>query len=192
MSADYFVHPSSYADEGCVIGKGTKIWHFSHIMAGCRVGENCSFGQNVVVSSGATIGNGVKIQNNVLVCSGVTLEDDVFVGPSCTFTNVYNPRAFIVRKDEFRPTIVKRGASIGASVSIVCGHNIGQYAFVGAGAVITKNVPDYALVFGNPARVMGYVCSCGLRLSFEDGRAACACGRRYMQDNDSVVSEAHE
>lgn len=161
---DYFVHESSYVDEPCKIGKGTKIWHFSHIMANSTIGENCNIGQNVVISPGVVIGNGVKIQNNVSVYTGVICEDDVFLGPSCVFTNVINPRSHIVRKDEYRQTRIKKGASIGANATIVCGHTIGKYAFVGAGSVVTKDVPDYALVVGVPAKVVGYVCECGDRL----------------------------
>ncbi len=142
----YFVHPSSYVDEGCDIGAGTKIWHFSHIMSGCTIGERCNIGQNVVISPGVRLGDGCKIQNNVSVYTGVECEDGVFLGPSCVFTNVINPRAFIERKSEYRRTVVKKGASIGANATIVCGHDIGRYAFVGAGSVVTKNVPDYAMV----------------------------------------------
>ena len=152
---EYFVHPSSYVDEGCSIGQGTKIWHFSHIMSGCTIGERCNIGQNVVISPGVKLGDGCKIQNNVSVYTGVECEDGVFLGPSCVFTNVINPRAFIERKSEYRRTLIKKGASIGANATIVCGHDIGKYAFVGAGSVVTKNVPDYALAYGTPARVHG-------------------------------------
>ena len=163
--ADFFVHESSYADEGCQIGAGTKIWHFSHVMSGARIGERCNIGQNVVISPQVVIGNNVKIQNNVSVYTGVTLEDDVFCGPSMVFTNVVNPRSQVSRKDEYRATLVKRGASLGANCTVVCGHTIGAYAFVGAGAVITKDVPDYALVVGNPGRVVGL----GLRVRRQAG-----------------------
>ncbi len=156
-TSDFFIHESSYADEGCNVGKGTKIWHFSHIMSGALIGENCSIGQNVNISSRAVIGNNVKIQNNVSVYDNVIIEDDVFCGPSCVFTNVINPRSFIERKHEYLTTVVKQGATIGANATIVCGITIGEYAFVGAGAVVTKDVPPYALVYGNPARVNGYV-----------------------------------
>ncbi len=152
-----FIHESSYVDEGAVIGDGTKIWHFSHVLSGAQIGERCSLGQNVNVGSRAVIGNGVKIQNNVSIYDDVIIEDDVFCGPSCVFTNVINPRAFVERKDEYKKTVVKKGASIGANATIVCGVTIGEYALVGAGAVVTKDVPPYALVYGSPARVMGKV-----------------------------------
>ncbi len=187
MEKNYFVHESSYVDDGCQIGSGTKIWHFSHIMKGCQIGENCNIGQNVVISPGVVLGNGVKIQNNVSVYTGVICEDGTFLGPSCVFTNVVNPRSFIERKSEYRETILKKGSSVGANVTIVCGHNIGRYALVGAGSVVTKDVPDYALVYGNPARVHGYVCQCGEQLRFEDGKAVCsACGKRYHKENETV------
>lgn len=190
MEKDYFVHESSYVDEGCTVGAGTKIWHFSHVMKGCAIGENCNIGQNVVISPGVVLGKGVKIQNNVSVYTGVVCEDGVFLGPSCVFTNVINPRAFIERKSEYRKTTVKEGASIGANATIVCGHDIGRYAFVGAGAVVTKNVPDYAMVYGSPARVHGYVCRCGEKLNFADGAATCcACGMKYEMNKDSEVKE---
>lgn len=175
---DYFVHESSYVDEPCKIGKGTKIWHFSHIMANSTIGENCNIGQNVVISPGVVIGNGVKIQNNVSVYTGVICEDDVFLGPSCVFTNVINPRSHIVRKDEYRQTRIKKGASIGANATIVCGHTIGKHAFIGAGSVVTKDVPDYALVVGVPAKVVGYVCECGNRL--DEGMQCFDCSQRYI------------
>lgn len=155
--SDYFVHESSYVDEGANIGEGTKIWHFSHIMNGAKIGTKCSIGQNVNVGSRAVIGNGVKIQNNVSVYDDVIIEDDVFCGPSCVFTNVINPRAFVERKNEYKKTIVKKGASIGANATVVCGVTIGEYALVGAGSVVTKDVPPYSLVYGTPARVMGRV-----------------------------------
>lgn len=190
MEKDYFVHESSYVDEGCQIGEGTKIWHFSHIMKGCTIGKKCNIGQNVVISPGVTLGDGVKIQNNVSVYTGVICEDGVFLGPSCVFTNVINPRAFIERKNEYRKTTVKKGASIGANATIVCGHDIGRYAFVGAGAVVTKNVPDYAMVYGSPARIHGYVCRCGRKLSFEGDQAVCDdCGCRYEKKENSEVQE---
>lgn len=190
MGNGFFVHPSSYVDGGCEIGEGSKIWHFSHIMEGCRIGKNCSLGQNVVISPGVSLGDGVKIQNNVSVYTGVTCEDGVFLGPSCVFTNVVNPRAFIDRKREYRQTTVKEGASIGANATIVCGNHIGRYAFVGAGAVVTKDVPDYAMVYGSPARLRGYVCRCGEKLHFRGGAAACAaCRRQYEMNKDSEVKE---
>jgi UDP-2-acetamido-3-amino-2,3-dideoxy-glucuronate N-acetyltransferase len=182
--ADYFVHESSYVDEGCEIGEGTKIWHFSHIMSRARIGRRCNIGQNVVVSPDVVIGDNVKIQNNVSVYTGVTLEDDVFCGPSMVFTNVVNPRSGVPRRDEYRPTLVKRGATLGANSTIVCGHTIGAHAFIGAGAVVTKDVPDHALVVGNPGRVVGWMCECGVKLA--DGArppadATCsACGRTTL------------
>ena len=190
MEKNYFLHESSYVDEGCEIGEGTKIWHFSHVMSGCTIGKRCNIGQNVVISPGVVLGDGVKIQNNVSVYTGVVCEDGVFLGPSCVFTNVINPRAFIERKSEYRKTTVKQGASIGANATIVCGHDIGRYAFVGAGAVVTKNVPDYALVYGSPARIQGYVCQCGEKLHFEEGKATChACGMNYEMNDNSEVKE---
>ena len=181
MEQAYFVHESSYVDEGCTIGKGTKIWHFSHIMTGCTIGENCNIGQNVVISPRVTLGKGCKIQNNVSVYTGVVCEDGVFLGPSCVFTNVINPRAFVERKHEYRQTVIKEGASIGANATIVCGHNIGRYALVGAGAVVTKDVPDYAIVYGSPARLHGWVCQCGEPLQAMDTSAfyCPVCGKHY-------------
>jgi len=154
---DYQAHPTAVIDEGAVIGKGTKIWHFSHIMSGAVIGENCTIGQNVLVSSHAVLGNNVKVQNNVSVYTGVECKDDVFLGPSCVFTNVINPRSFISRKEEFRSTLVKKGATIGANATIICGVTIGEYAMIGAGAVVTKDVPDYALIAGNPGKQIGRV-----------------------------------
>lgn len=187
-----FVHESAYVDEGAEIGDGTKVWHFSHIMSGSRIGRACNIGQNVVVSSGVTIGNNVKIQNNVSVYTGVVLEDDVFCGPSMVFTNVINPRSHVSRRHEYQKTLVGRGASLGANCTVVCGHDIGRYALIGAGAVVTKNVPDYALVIGNPGRVVGWVCQCGVRLAtgpVPPPQAACAqCGARYA--NGQPISPA--
>lgn len=174
MEKDFYVHSSSYVDEGCVIGKGTKIWHFSHIMSNCVLGENCNIGQNVVVSPEVVLGNNVKVQNNVSIYTGVICEDDVFLGPSMVFTNVINPRSAVNRKNEYMKTVVKKGASIGANATIVCGHDIGAFAFIGAGAVVTKNVPDYALVVGNPARQLGWVSEYGHRLEFDiNDQATC-------------------
>jgi UDP-2-acetamido-3-amino-2,3-dideoxy-glucuronate N-acetyltransferase len=193
---DYFVHESSYVDDPCSIGTGSKIWHFSHIMRNCHIGERCNIGQNVVVSPDVVIGNNVKIQNNVSVYTGVILEDDVFCGPSMVFTNVINPRSHVVRKDEYKQTLVKRGASMGANCTIVCGITIGQYAFIGAGAVVTRDVPAYALMVGNPARVRGWMCACGIKLDFPaigpEGCAKCvACGARYVK-RDSIVVAVQE
>lgn len=161
---DFFAHESCYIDEETKIGKGTKIWHFSHVMSGSTIGENCNIGQNVVISPDVTLGNNCKVQNNVSVYTGVVCEDGVFLGPSCVFTNVINPRAFIEKKDEYRKTTIKEGASIGANATIVCGNTIGKYAIIGAGAVVTKDVGDYEIVVGNPARHHGYACSCGENL----------------------------
>ena len=190
MREDIFIHESSYVDTPSNIGKGTKIWHFSHIMPNSEIGENCNIGQNVVISPNVKIGNNVKIQNNVSVYSGVIVEDDVFLGPSCVFTNVINPRSFISRKDEFKVTVLKKGCSIGANATIVCGNTIGRYAFVGAGAVVTKDVPDYTVVYGNPARIKNRVCSCGEKLSFADEKAICTkCGKKYKIINGLVVED---
>ena len=171
---DYFVHESSYVDEPNQIGGGTKIWHFSHIMKDCVIGENCNIGQNVVISPSVKIGNNVKIQNNVSVYTGVICEDDVFLGPSMVFTNVINPRSAVIRKDEYMQTRVKKGASIGANATIICGNDIGKFAFIGAGAVVTKEVPDYALVVGNPSKNIGWMSEFGERLKFDStGLAIC-------------------
>jgi len=189
-----FVHASACVEQGCEIGRGTKIWRFSHILAGSKIGANCSLGQNVVVGPDVTIGDRVKIQNNVSIYQGVTLEDEVFCGPSMVFTNVINPRSGISRMHEIRPTLVRRGASIGANATIVCGHTIGAYSFVGAGAVVTRDVPDLALVVGNPARIVGWMCKCGVRLQFAKDAATCdACGMAYLKEqgciNEAVLSE---
>lgn len=185
---NYFKHESAYVDEGCVIGAGTKIWHFSHIMSNCVIGECCNIGQNVVVSPDVKLGRNVKIQNNVSVYTGVICEDDVFLGPSMVFTNVINPRSAVARKNEYRPTILRRGASVGANATIVCGNEIGEYAMIGAGAVITKPVPAYALVVGNPARQIGWVSEYGHRLNFNsDGIAICPeTNQEYKFENNSV------
>ena len=179
---DYFVHESSYVDDGAVIGKGTKVWHFCHIMPGAVIGERCNLGQNVVVMPGTRIGNNVRIQNNVSIYEGVVLEDDTFCGPSCVFTNVLNPRSHISRKHEYRQTLVRRGATIGANATIVCGTTLGEYAFIGAGAVVTSDVPAFALMVGVPARRVGWMCQCGARLSIRDRTASCAeCGATYAE-----------
>lgn len=185
----YFVHESSYVDEPCEIGEGTKIWHFSHIMNNCKIGKNCNIGQNVVISQNVTLGNNVKIQNNVSVYTGVVCEDDVFLGPSCVFTNVINPRSFIERKSEYRKTTIKKGASIGANATIVCGHDIGKFAFIGAGCVVTKNIPDYALVVGNPSKIIGYVCECGNRLELINNEAKCNCCHKKYKLTDNELKE---
>lgn len=188
MSKNYFVHESSYVDQPCSIGEGTKIWHFSHIMKDCIIGDKCNIGQNVVISPGVILGNNVKIQNNVSVYTGVKCEDDVFLGPSCVFTNVINPRAFIERKEEYKQTIIRKGATIGANATIVCGYDIGKYAFIGAGAVVTKNISDYTLVVGNPARIIGYVCQCGNKLDKEDNKYKChICNKEYKMINKNLV-----
>jgi UDP-2-acetamido-3-amino-2,3-dideoxy-glucuronate N-acetyltransferase len=180
---DYFVHESSYVDEGAQIGAGTKIWHFSHVMPGAVIGARCNLGQNVVVMPGTKIGNNVKIQNNVSVYEGVELEDDVFCGPSCVFTNVMNPRSHVSRKSEYRRTLVRRGASIGANATVVCGATIGEYAFIGAGAVVRGEVLPYALMVGVPARRVGWTCRCGIRLEVNGAVAVCSdCGSRYREE----------
>lgn len=186
---DCFIHESSYADAGCRIGKGTKIWHFSHIMEGAVIGENCNIGQNVVVSPGVVLGNNVKVQNNVSIYTGVICEDNVFLGPSCVFTNVINPRSEIIRREKYSHTRVGRGATIGANATIICGRNIGEYAFVGAGAVVTKEVPPYALVAGNPARQIGWISAAGYTLEFDsNGNAECkGSGERYSLIDGKVV-----
>jgi UDP-2-acetamido-3-amino-2,3-dideoxy-glucuronate N-acetyltransferase len=177
------IHPTSCIDPNVTIGKDTKIWHFSHILKNSKIGVNCIIGQNVMIGPDATIGNRCKIQNNVSIYTGVTLEDDVFCGPSCVFTNVYNPRAFIERKDEFRPTLIKKGATIGANATIICGIAIGKYALIGAGAVVKKDVPDYAVVAGVPAKPIGWICKCGINLIFTKNKAKCqSCGLKYRLD----------
>lgn len=173
-------HPTAIVDAGARIGDGTRVWHWTHICAGARIGERCSFGQNVYVGNDVLIGNNVKVQNNVSIYDAVTLEDDVFCGPSMVFTNVSNPRSAVSRKHEYRRTLVRRGASIGANATVVCGHEIGEFAFIGAGAVVTRDVPAYALMVGTPAKRIGWVCRCGERLSDAAGEAACPeCGSRY-------------
>ena len=188
---DFFVHESSYIDPGCEIGAGTKIWHFCHVMTGARIGAGCNVGQNVVIASGVIIGANVKIQNNVSVYTGVVLEDDVFCGPSMVFTNVVNPRSHVSRKTEYRQTLVRRGATLGANSTILCGHSIGRYAFVGAGAVVTRDIPDYALVTGNPGRIVGWMCACGIKLAASREvpvHITCqACGASYVRDEHGAL-----
>lgn len=186
---NYFVHESSYVDEGCEIGAGTKIWHFSHIMSHCKIGHKCNIGQNVVISPEVILGDNVKIQNNVSIYTGVICEDDVFLGPSMVFTNVINPRSAVNRKSEYAKTIVRKGASIGANATIVCGNNIGKYAFIGAGAVVTKEVPDYALVMGNPAKQTGWMSAFGHKLSFDkNGEATCPeSNEKYKLEQGRVI-----
>ncbi len=186
--ANYFAHETAIVDEGCTIAEGVKIWHFSHIMPNCTIGEKCNIGQNVVISPDVVLGKNVKIQNNVSIYTGVVCEDDVFLGPSMVFTNVINPRSAVNRKNEYAKTIVKKGASIGANATIVCGHDIGAFAFIGAGAVVTKNVPDYALLVGNPAKQIGWVSEYGHRLNFdENGVAFCPeTGQEYLKSNNQV------
>ncbi len=192
--SDYFVHESAYVDPGAKVGPGTKIWHFSHVMGGAEIGANCSLGQNVFVANGVKIGNHVKIQNNVSVYEGVILEDYVFCGPSCVFTNVRTPRSAFPRNrsEDYVRTVVKHGATIGANATVVCGVTIGEWAFVAAGAVVTKDVPPYALVAGVPARPIGWACQCGVRLEFEGTQAVCpACSRRYRMRGDGVELEGN-
>ena len=186
---NFYAHETALVDEGCSIGNGTKIWHFSHIMSNCTIGEKCNIGQNVVVSPGVILGNNVKVQNNVSIYTGVTCDDDVFLGPSMVFTNVINPRSAINRRDQYAKTYVGKGASIGANATIVCGHDIGEYAFIGAGAVVTKNVPAFALVVGNPARQLGWVGEYGHRLIFNDqGFAVCSeSNQEYKLENNMVI-----
>lgn len=188
MEKKYYAHPSAIVDEGCEIGEGTKIWHFSHIMPNCRLGENCNIGQNVVISPDVVLGKNVKVQNNVSIYTGVTCDDDVFLGPSMVFTNVINPRSAVNRKSEYLKTHVGKGASIGANATIVCGHNIGAYAFIGAGAVVTKEVLPYALVVGNPARQKGWMSEYGHKLNFDKtGNAICPeSGETYHLENGTV------
>ncbi len=189
MSKDYFVHPSAIIDEGSTIGPGTKIWHFTHIMSGSVIGDNCNLGQNVVVSPGVVLGNNVKVQNNVSIYSGVICENDVFLGPSMVFTNIINPRSAVVRRDQYVKTWVKKGATIGANATLICGNTIGEYALIGAGAVVTKEVLNYALVVGNPAKQIGWVSEYGHTLNFNsEGIAICPEGKeKYKLENHQVI-----
>jgi UDP-2-acetamido-3-amino-2,3-dideoxy-glucuronate N-acetyltransferase len=189
MEKEYFAHPTAVIDEGCIIGNGSKIWHFSHIMPNCTIGEKCNIGQNVVVSPGVTLGNNVKVQNNVSIYTGVVCEDDVFLGPSMVFTNVINPRSAVNRREQYAPTRVGRGASIGANATIVCGHDIGPFAFIGAGSVVTKHVPAYSLWVGNPARQMGWMSEYGHRLHFDEhGKAVCPESGQIYSLREGVVT----
>ncbi len=186
---NYYAHPTAVIDEGCNIGAGSKIWHFSHIMPNCTLGEKCNIGQNVVVSPEVVLGNNVKVQNNVSIYTGVTCDDDVFLGPSMVFTNITNPRSAIIRREQYARTHVGKGASIGANATIVCGHDIGEYAFIGAGSVVTKNVPAFALLVGNPARQIGWMSEYGHRLNFdENGIAICPESNQKYQLKDGIVS----
>jgi UDP-2-acetamido-3-amino-2,3-dideoxy-glucuronate N-acetyltransferase len=186
--SDVFVHPSSCVDDGAVLGKGTKVWHFCHVMPGAVIGERCNLGQNCVIMPGTKLGNNVKLQNNVSIYEGVELEDDVFCGPSMVFTNVGTPRSHVNRRGDYERTLVKRGASIGANATIVCGVTLGRFSFVGAGAVVTKDVKDYALVVGNPARQIGWMCQCGERLHLSGGQGGCArCGDQYAEQGGTLV-----
>ncbi|MES2284778.1 MAG: acyltransferase [Bacteroidota bacterium] len=190
MEQDFFAHSTAIIDEGCTIGKGTKIWHFSHLMSNCTLGENCNLGQNVVVSPQVVLGRNVKVQNNVSIYTGVTCDDDVFLGPSMVFTNVINPRSAINRKNEYAKTHVGKGASIGANATIVCGHNIGEYAFIGAGAVVTKNVPPYSLWIGNPAKQSGWISEYGHRLQFDkENIAVCLESKEKYRIENNVVTK---
>lgn len=184
----YYIHPTAIVDEGCEIGDGVKIWHFSHVMPGCKIGDGCNIGQNVMVSPKVILGRNVRVQNNVSIYEGVICEDDVFLGPSMVFTNVINPRSAVSRKNEYKQTFVRKGASIGANATIVCGNEIGEYAFIGAGAVVTKSVAPYALVVGNPARQTGWMSEYGHRLQFDEkGKASCVeSGEQYILENNCV------
>lgn len=189
MEKNYFAHETAVIDEGCTIGNGTKIWHFSHIMSNSVIGEKCNIGQNVVISPDVILGNNVKIQNNVSLYTGVICEDDVFLGPSCVFTNVTNPRSAVNRRDQYAKTKVGKGASVGANATIVCGHDIGKFAFIGAGAVVTKNIPDYALVIGNPAKLSGWMSEFGHKLNFNtEGIAVCPESKQQFQLKNGTVT----
>jgi len=187
MKQEYFIHESSYIDNPCKIGKGTKIWHFCHIMKESDIGENCNLGQNVVISPGVKLGRGVRIQNNVSIYTGVICEDDVFLGPSCVFTNVRTPRSAVNRKNEYQSTILRRGVSVGANATIMCGIEIGEFALIGAGSVVTKDVPAYTMVYGVPAKISGYVCQCGEIIIFNEKEATCfSCQKHYTINSNTV------
>ena len=193
MEKPYFAHETAVIDDGCIIGKGTRVWHFTHIMQGCEIGENCNFGQNVVVSPGVKLGDNVKVQNNVSIYTGVICEEDVFLGPSMVFTNVTNPRSAVVRREQYEQTLVRKGASIGANATIICGHEIGQFAFIGAGAVVTKDVPPYALIIGNPGKQVGWMSEFGHRLNFDaDGIAICPESNERYQLQNRIVTKLPE
>lgn len=186
----YFVHPTAIVDEGAQIGKNTRIWHWCHIMKEAVVGENCNIGENAFIENGVVLGNNVKVKNNVALYTGLECEDNVFIGPNAVFTNVANPRSFIERKNEFKKTVIKRGATIGANATIVCGHDIGEYAFIGAGSVVTKSVPAYTMVVGNPAKKYAYVCACGCKLN--TNLTCTGCGEKYIADNDDRIQPLGE
>lgn len=193
MEKDRFFHPLALVDEGAHVGAGSKVWAGAHIMAGARVGRSCNIGENCFIEGGVTVGDGVTVKNNVALYAGAEIEDGVFLGPSCVFTNVINPRAFVSRKSEFKKTVVRRGASIGANATVVCGRTVGRYAFIGAGAVVTRDIPDYALAYGCPAAVRGWVCRCGVKLAFRDGRAVCPeCGEAYVLEDGAVRHSGEE
>ncbi|MBP5416494.1 MAG: N-acetyltransferase [Clostridiales bacterium] len=185
MSESYYAHPSAQIDEGAEIGEGTRIWHWCHLMKGSKVGKNCNIGENAFIESGVTLGNNVKVKNNVALYTGLECEDNVFIGPNAVFTNVANPRSFIERKSEFKKTVIKEGATIGANATIVCGHDIGKYAFVGAGSVVTKTVPAYTMVVGNPAKWYAYVCKCGCKLN--KNLVCTECGKKYIADDQEEI-----
>jgi len=186
--ADFYIHPTAIIDDGAKIGEGTRIWHWCHIMKDVIIGKHCNIGEHAFIENGVKLGNGVKVKNNVAIYTGVECEDDVFLGPNCVFTNVANPRSFIERKSEFKKTIIKKGATIGANATIICGHDIGEYAFVGAGSVVTKTVPPYSMVIGNPAKLYANVCKCGVKL---DNNLVCiSCGAEYKKNADGVLEEA--
>lgn len=193
MEGGGLVHPLAIVDEGADVGEGTRVWAGAHIMPGARIGKDCNIGENCFVEGGVTVGDGVTVKNNVALYSGAEIRDHVFLGPSCVFTNVINPRAFVSRKSAVQKTMVMKGATIGANATIVCGHTVGRYAMIGAGAVVTKDVPDYALAYGCPAKVRGWVCRCGVKLNFRNGRALCPeCGRPYRLQDNAAVPEGLE
>ena len=187
---DYFVHPTAIVDDGTIVGEGTRIWHWSHIMKGARIGKNCNIGENAFIESGVILGDNVKVKNNVALYTGLECENNVFIGPNAVFTNVANPRSFIERKNEFKRTVIREGATIGANATIVCGHDIGEYAFIGAGSVVTKTVPAYTMVVGNPAKKYAYVCKCGYKLN--TNLVCTGCGKKYVADDKNDIHPAEE